>query len=120
MRCADRSIIVPWPPADTDDTARALLTLNLSGKAAKPDQMIDHFKSENGHFRTFPGERDASFSSNCNVLKALIHTPNVEDYSPSISSIATFLSDSWWSGTPEDKWVDGDIDGTIPHEADYH
>lgn len=120
MRYADRSIIAPLLLADADDTAKALLTLNLSGKAAKPDQMIDHFQSKNGHFRTYPGEIGASFSANCNVLKALTHTPNVEGYFSSIRNIVTFLSDSWWSGIPKDKWVGGDVDGTFPHEADYH
>lgn len=105
MRCANWPIVAPSVLADADDTAKALLTLTLSGKAATPDQMIDRFRSKNGHFRTFPGETDASFSANCNVLMALTHMPSVEDYTPCISSILTFLSDCWWSGTFRDKWV---------------
>lgn len=71
--------------------------------------MIDRFKSENGHFRTYPGERDASFSANCNVLKAILHSPNLEEYSSCIADIVTFLSDAWWSGTTKDKWVRGEL-----------
>ena len=101
----DQLIIVPSVLADADDSAKALLTLDLLGRDVLPDRMIDQFKSENGHFRTYPGERDASFSANCNVLIALLHSPNVEMYSSCISNIATFLSDAWWTGASRDKWV---------------
>ena len=118
MRCADWSAIAPSVVADADDTAKVLLTLNLLGKATNPEQMIYHFKSENGHFRTYPGETDASFSANCNILIALTHMSNVEDYSSSISSIVAFLSETWWNGTPKDKWVRSGEFGTLQHETD--
>lgn len=91
--------------ADVDDTARAILTLNLLGKETNPESMIYHFKSEHGHFSTYPGERNASFSANCNVLKALLESPCVKGYEMDVASITTFLCDSWWSGAIKDKWV---------------
>ena len=102
---ADSSTIVPSVLADADDTAKTLLTLNLLGRAAMPDSMIDQFISESGSFRTYPGERDASLSANCNVLNALLYSLNVEVYGPCISSIATSLCNKWYSGATRDKWV---------------
>lgn len=101
----NRSNAAPSVLADADDTAKAVLTLNLLERAASPDDLIEHFKTDQGHFRTYPGERDASFSANCNVLKALLHTPDVEKYESQISRITVFLCDSWWSGAVKDKWV---------------
>lgn len=39
------------------------------------------------------------------MLNALLHTPDVEKYQSQISTIAAFLSDSWWGGAVKDKWV---------------
>ena len=105
MLQTDQLIIAPSVLADADDSAKVLLTLNLLGRGVLPDRMITQFKSENGHFRTYPGERDVSFSANCNVLIALLQSPNVEVYSSCISNIATYLSDAWWTGASRDKWV---------------
>lgn len=97
--------IAPALLADVDDTAKTILTLNLLERATSPDEMVEHFKSNEGHFRTYPGERDPSFSANCNVLKALLQDPHVEKYEHHIATIAGFLCDSWWSGAVNDKWV---------------
>ncbi len=80
-----------------------------------PDRMIDQFKSKNGHIQTYPGERDASFSANCNVLMALLSSPDVELHEACISSIATFLCDSWWSGASSDKWVGDEFLRLLAH-----
>lgn len=119
MRCANPFIKAPSILSDADDTAKALLTLHLSGKAAKTHQMIDHFRTKNGHFRTYPGETDASFSANCNVLISLTRMPNVDDFGSSISSTATFLSETWWSGSSRDKWVGSKLLETLRQETDY-
>ncbi len=100
-----RPYTAPCVPADADDTAKALLTLNLLKKQTSPESMINHFRSKYKHFLTYPGERDASFSANCNVLKALLESPDVNCYKAEVSSIASFLCDSWWSGAVKDKWV---------------
>ena len=91
--------------ADADDSAKAILTLNLLGRQANAKSLTEHFRSKNGHFCTYPGERDASFSANCNVLRALLETPQVQDHAADITSILTFLCETWWSGGIRDKWV---------------
>ncbi|KAL9062537.1 MAG: hypothetical protein Q9161_009791 [Pseudevernia consocians] len=90
--------------ADADDTAKTILTLNHQGEQVDPGQMITHFKTKQNHFCTYPGERNASFSANCNVLQALLSCHNVQDYSLQISSVTIFLCDSWWGGAVLDKW----------------
>lgn len=120
MHFADLSNIAPSVLPDADDTAKAILTLNLLGEVAKPDRMIDHFKSENSHFRTYLGETDASFSANCNILIALTHMPDLEGYNSCIESIVTFLSEAWWSGAQRDKWVRSDVPTMMRHETDRH
>lgn len=120
MYSTDLSNIAPSVLPDADDTAKTILTLNLLAEVAKPDQMIDHFKSENSHFRTYPGETDASFSANCNVLIALTHMPDLEGYSSCIESIITFLSEAWWNGAQRDKWVGSEVLGMMRHETDRH
>ena len=82
--------------------------------------MIYHFQSEDGHFRTFPEETQASFSANCNVLLALTHMPNVEDYSTCINGIVGFLSECWWSRSSRDKWVRDGVTKILPPKADCH
>jgi len=102
---ADAGSIAPSVPADADDTAKALHTLNLLGRNASPSRMISHFRNDNGFFRTYPAERNASFSANCNALSALLHSPNVGDYAADIVTNASFLCDLWWKGDIKDKWV---------------
>ena len=91
--------------ADADDSAKVILTLNLLGQQVHAKSLTDHFRSENGHFCTYPGERDASVSANCNVLRALLEAPRPQDYITDITSILTFLCETWWSGGIRDKWV---------------
>jgi len=67
--------------------------------------MIDCFKNDVNHFKTFSGERNSSFSANCNALNALLHSPDVNQYTAVIVSSANFLCDLWWSGEVSDKWV---------------
>ena len=97
----------PGMPPDADDTAKTIITLCQLGKPPDPSQMIRHFKTEQGHFSTYPGERNASFSANCNVLQALLCSNNVQDHLTQILSIAAFLCDAWWAGATHDKWVSG-------------
>lgn len=99
--------IAPSLLADADDTAKAIFTLSLLGRPASLDEMIANFGAKNGHFQTYVGERDCSFSANCNVLIALLHASDPHQYESRISSITTFLCDSWWNGIIKDKWVSG-------------
>ena len=91
--------------ADADDTAKAILTLFLLGRSTSLDPMIEHFRSKQGHFQTYLGERNVSFSANCNILKAILADPGLPKYESDISSITSYLCDSWWKGAVKDKWV---------------
>ena len=59
------------------------------------------------HFATYATERNPSFSANCNVLSALLHTPESELYTSSIEKAVKFLCEYWWEsdGFIRDKWV---------------
>ncbi|KAI4203864.1 MAG: hypothetical protein LQ350_001486 [Teloschistes chrysophthalmus] len=89
---------------DADDTAKSILMLNLCGHRVTPDQMLSHFKISEGHVQTFFGERNASFSTNCHVLMALLNAPEPQRYSDQIERIAEYLCDCWSSGPVKDKW----------------
>jgi len=91
--------------ADADDSAKVILSLNLLGRRVHAHSLTEHFRSENNHFRTYLGERDASFSANCNVLRAVLEAPNANDHIVDIENIAEFLCASWWCGASKDKWV---------------
>lgn len=99
--------ITPAPRApDADDTAKGLLALDLMGRHLSPDRMIKVFEGSN-HFTTFGAERDPSLTSNCHILLALLHQPDVSKYYPQITKTANFLCDFWWTtdGRIKDKWV---------------
>ncbi|KAL9100074.1 MAG: hypothetical protein Q9163_004515 [Psora crenata] len=94
----------PLIQADADDSAKTILSLNLLGRPVHAKSLTEHFRSNNSHFRTYLGERDASFSANCNVLRALLEAPGAQDHIADIKNIADFLCESWWSGAIQDKW----------------
>ena len=96
--------IAPELLSDTDDTAKALLSLHLIGKSPSPVPMINEFDGE-GHFRTYKMERNPSFSANANALVALLYTPDPSLHIDQISKTVSFLCDAWWEGTINDKWV---------------
>lgn len=76
------------------------------GYNASPTTMIDTFEAE-AHFRTYPLERNPSFTANCNVLSALLEQPDISRYSPQIQKTVSFLCDTWWASAEgiRDKWV---------------
>lgn len=92
--------------ADADDTAKSILVLNLAGQATSPDNILKHFKTAT-HFKTYAQERDPSFSANCNVLAALLHSPNPSNYSQQVVKCASFLCDHYLRSDSDvrDKWV---------------
>lgn len=60
------------------------------------------------HFKTYQSERNPSFSANCNVLNALLHTsPDANQYNAQIEKATAFVCDCWWeaNGVITDKWV---------------
>ena len=101
----DGILIAPRIMADADDTAKAILSLNLlSITTVKPVQMIAEFSNGIG-FRTYAAERNPSFSANCNILNVLLHSPELGEYVTPISQAANFVCYAWHSSTLKDKWV---------------
>lgn len=96
----------PSVQPDADDTAKTLTALSALGHPASPAGMLARFEAET-HFKTYDGERNASFSANCNVLVALLSQPDPSDYQKQITKTLRFLVDLWWNsdGWIEDKWV---------------
>ncbi|KFY24016.1 hypothetical protein V491_02322 [Pseudogymnoascus sp. VKM F-3775] len=108
----DENGVIGFAPhllSDVDDTAKGLMTLNMlrsgSPDVIGPEQMMDTFEAAT-HFRTYPGEKDPSYSANCNVLLALLRQQNVSHYSTQISKTVRFLCDQWWASDNgiNDKW----------------
>ncbi|KAK8104680.1 Ent-kaur-16-ene synthase [Apiospora kogelbergensis] len=95
----------PFFEPDVDDTAKTISSLNMLGRPASPQSMIQAFETET-HFCTYPGERDPSPTANCNALLALLDQPDVSLYSAEIQKLAHFLCDVWWNtdGRIADKW----------------
>ncbi|GME64951.1 hypothetical protein AJ79_09819 [Neofusicoccum parvum] len=96
----------PSVGVDADDTAKGLLTLSLLGHPGPHQGMLDEFEGPT-HFRTYSGERNPSFTANCNVLDAMLSQPNATALELQITKTASFLSDIWWdssNGAIEDKW----------------
>ncbi|ODM14970.1 hypothetical protein SI65_09722 [Aspergillus cristatus] len=99
---------VPTLMADADDTAKTIISLNVLGKRVRPDRLIEVFEN-GGHFRTYAGERNPSFSANCNILSALLHSAEPEQYLREIELALRFLCDLHSSGDMRDKWNTCDI-----------
>ncbi|GAW15641.1 hypothetical protein ANO14919_050600 [Xylariales sp. No.14919] len=89
--------------ADADDTAKIILTLTLLSRTPSPEKMNSHFEADD-HFRTYIHEANGSFSTNCNVLDALLHCTNPATYLSQIIKISQFLCREFDSGTISDKW----------------
>ena len=95
----------PHMMADVDDTSKALLALRLLDRpSADPQQLISTFESERC-FKTYSAERNPSFTSNCNVLNALLCQEEPNKYIASISKTISFLIECWMNGPVRDKWV---------------
>ncbi|KAI0814216.1 hypothetical protein GGR55DRAFT_701902 [Xylaria sp. FL0064] len=92
--------VVGWDSgvlADADDTAKTILSLQSLGLQPDPSAMIKQFQAA-GHFETYKRERNASLSTNCNILDALLHTPNTAEYASQISGLASFICDVYFAG----------------------
>ncbi|ROV87853.1 hypothetical protein VSDG_09528 [Cytospora chrysosperma] len=91
--------------SDADDTAKALTVLNLLGAPTSADPMIRKY-STGSHFRTYDGERDTSFTTNCNVLVALCQSTDVREHAREVAMVMRFLCRTWWQDrcAIRDKW----------------
>jgi hypothetical protein len=90
--------------SDADDTARTILTLTLLDFEIDSKAMMDKFESRSC-FKTYIGERDPSFSANCNILNALLHVSDRVLYRDQIIKILIFICKLWDAGLVKDKWV---------------
>lgn len=93
----------PGVLSDADDTARTLMTLQLLKRPTNFAPMIQQFESQD-HFRTYEMERNPSFSANCNVLLALLHLDDVDQYAAQVSKTLTFVLQKFEHDDVWDKW----------------
>ena len=105
MLLADRK--APGLLADADDTAKAILCLELLGEQVS--DIYTAVKRFEGDvcFRTYDGERDSSFSANCNLLKALLYAGEPGQFTSQIRKASEFLAGLWFNDSIRDKWVGG-------------
>jgi hypothetical protein len=82
------------------------MAMNSLGKPTQPQALIQAYESKE-YFITYPGERTPSFSVNCNVLDALLHSPNPSDFIAQIEKAARYLCKRWYESNDPimDKWV---------------
>jgi len=89
---------------DADDTAKTITSLRLLGRQADPQGMLDKFSNKD-HFSTYVGERNPSFSANCNILIALMHMKDADQFLAQIEMALDFLYKLYFVGGLSDKWV---------------
>ena len=73
---------------DADDSAKVILNLNLLGVDVGANAL------EKDHFCSYSGERDASFSANCNILKTLLRVSEVSCHKEDMAKILEYLCQS--------------------------
>ncbi|KAI1206322.1 uncharacterized protein F4807DRAFT_463811 [Annulohypoxylon truncatum] len=88
---------------DADDTAKGIMTLRILGESPGFDGLIEMFEAEE-HFRTYHGERNPSFSANCNVLTCLLTAEDPTLYISQIAKITRFLTTQVYQDGVIDKW----------------
>ncbi|KAF2967053.1 hypothetical protein GQX73_g6510 [Xylaria multiplex] len=88
---------------DADDTAKSLIALTALGLEIDRAPLIRNFEGST-HFKTYQFERTPSISANCNVLLALLTSPDVDQYVPQIEKAVKFLCNCWNANRLQDKW----------------
>ncbi|KAI5925012.1 Ent-kaurene synthase [Camillea tinctor] len=88
---------------DADDTAKTIMALRFLGKSVSIQPLLEAFEAET-HFKTYHGERNASFSANCNVLICILMLEDPTRYTAQIAKAAIFLSAQIWEGNVQEKW----------------
>jgi hypothetical protein len=74
------------------------------GESIRADALIQVFEGKT-HFLTYKGERNPSFSTNCNVLASLLAMELPSEYNSSIGKCVEFLCSQTLDGSVQDKWV---------------
>ncbi|KAG6355250.1 hypothetical protein INS49_004332 [Diaporthe citri] len=89
---------------DADDTAKAILALRYLGKTdVDIGPLLATFEGDE-HFLTYQGERNSSFSTNCNVLICLLMLEDPLPYTSQIIKTVQFLSGRIFTAQIMDKW----------------
>ncbi|OKL57729.1 hypothetical protein UA08_07231 [Talaromyces atroroseus] len=105
---AEKGVVgfTPLVTADADDTATTALVLNLLNQSVSVEAMLNEFE-EDHHFKTYSQERNPSFSANCNVLLALLYTPDPSVYTSQIEKATAFLYKKFTDSDldVQDKWL---------------
>lgn len=89
---------------DVDDTSKGLEALHYLGYNSSAEAVIRIFEGEE-HFLTYPGERNPSFSANCNVLIFLLGRDDRTQYVPQITKAVRFLASQAFNKNVKEKWV---------------
>lgn len=91
---------------DVDDTAKGIEALNYLDQddSVSVEGLIQTYEAAE-HFMTYPGERNASFSANCNVLILLLVRNDRDQYISQIAKVTRFLTRSVLEGHVKEKWV---------------
>ncbi|KUI56675.1 Copalyl diphosphate synthase [Cytospora mali] len=88
---------------DVDDTSKGLETLHYIGQTGSVKSLIQTYEAD-GHFITYPGERNPSFSANCNVLILLLTREDRAQHITQIMKAAQFLTSQVFGGHVKEKW----------------
>jgi hypothetical protein len=107
-RHADGQETAPGVLPDADDTAKAIEALHYLGRSedVSIDNLIQTYETTE-HFATYRGERNSSFSANCNVLILLLVREDRSQHIPQITKALRFLIGSVFTGHVREKWVSG-------------
>ena len=100
------SNLAPFVGADADDTAKGILALELLGIRISVKELVKEYEGDE-YFKTYALEINSSFSTNCNVLMALLNTPRPMEFETQIKKIVRYLCKSWdkRENGLQDKWV---------------
>jgi hypothetical protein len=76
------------------------------GASISADRLVQKYEQPDC-FKTYSSERHPSFSTNCNVLTALLHATEPAKYVLQIEKIVRYISATWRRshGGILDKWV---------------
>lgn len=80
------------------------------------DALIEHYEAPK-HFITYPGEVNASISTNCNVLMILLLESDRNNHVPQIAKIMEYLVGSIYKGQGREKWVSQDLQEIEKHSG---
>ncbi|KAL2020340.1 hypothetical protein VTK56DRAFT_8568 [Thermocarpiscus australiensis] len=89
---------------DADDTAKGLEALHHLGHSSGIGALIRTYEVSE-HFTTYPGERNPSFSANCNILILLLIREDRDQHLPQIVKALRFLTSQVFRGQVNEKWV---------------